>query len=317
MIILYLLVFVLLCYALIYSGEHLVKLLARLSHYFRLTEFVLAFILITFATTLPELIVGIVSGFKNDSIVSLGNIIGSNFVNLTFILGLVAIVSGGLKVESKIAKKDAWVVFFISLIPLLLLLDKKLSRAEGFILLIVFGGYLRHLLKSKDAFRHRVHHIKSEIKNKGKLIEIIGWFALAALVLIVSAWGVVELAKLIAMELYIPITLVSIILVALGTSLPELVFGIKSAIVKHEGMCLGNIIGSIVINSTFILGITAIISPIIIENFNTIFVGAGFMLLAIMLANVFLISGRKVTKKEGWILVALYLLFLIVEFIFR
>ncbi|MFH1129546.1 MAG: sodium:calcium antiporter [Patescibacteria group bacterium] len=317
MIILYLLIFVVLCYILIRSGAHLVRSLAQLSKYLKLTEFVLAFILVTFATTLPELVVGITSGIKGLSVVSLGNVIGSNFINLTFILGLVAVVSGGLKVESKIAKKDAWIVFFISLIPLLLLLDKKLSRPEGFVLLIIFGWYAWHLLKSKDAFTHRVHHIKGEINNSHKLLKVVGFFALAVLVLILSAWGVVECAKLIAEELYIPLALVSIVLVAMGTALPELVFGIKSAIVKHEGMCLGNIIGSIVVNSTFILGISAIISPIKLENLNVTFIGAGFMLLAIFLANIFLASGRKVSKKEGWILIGVYVLFLIAEFIFR
>jgi cation:H+ antiporter len=317
MIILYLLIFVILCYILILSGERLVKSLAQLSHYLKLTEFVLAFILVTFATTLPELIVGITSSAKGSSIISLGNVIGSNFINLTFILGLIAIVSGGLKIESKIAKKSAWIAFFVSLVPLLLLLDKKLSRVEGFILLIIFGWYVWHLLKSKDASTHRVHHITSEINTHHKLLRVIGFFLLAALILILSAWGVVECAKLIAEELYIPIALVSIILVAFGTSLPELVFGIKSAIIKHEGMSLGNIIGSIVINSTFILGISAIISPINLENLNITFIGAGFMLLAIVLANIFLASGRKVSKKEGWILIGIYVLFLIAEFMVK
>jgi cation:H+ antiporter len=108
-----------------------------------------------------------------------------------------------------------------------------------------------------------------------------------------------------------------VILVAVGTSLPELVFGIKAATLKHEGMCLGNIIGSIVINSTFILGISAIISPIKIENLNVIVVGAVFMLIAVLFSNIFLSSGRKVSIKEGWILIGFYVLFLIAEFVFR
>ncbi|MCX6730016.1 MAG: hypothetical protein NT058_00750 [Candidatus Portnoybacteria bacterium] len=142
-------------------------------------------------------------------------------------------------------------------------------------------------------------------------------FILAVVVLIFSAWGLVEVSKLIAIELYVPLTLVGIVLVAIGTSLPELVFGIKATILKHEGMTLGNIIGSIVINSTFILGITAIINPIKLESLNVIIIGAIFMLVAVLLANIFLSSGRKVSVKEGWILIGFYLLFLIAEFVFR
>lgn len=317
MIILYLLIFVLLCYVLVRSGSDLVKLLAQLSHYFKLTEFVLAFILMTFATTLPELIVGIISGVKGNSVVSLGNVIGSNFVNLTFILGLVAIISKGLKVESKIAKKDAWIVFFIALVPLLMLFDKEISSGEGFLLLIIFGWHIWYILKQKDAFKHRVHHIRHDITTQYKLLKTILYFILSVVILILSAWGVVESAKLIANELYIPLALISLILVAIGTSLPEIVFGIKAAIAEHEGMSLGNLLGSIVVNSTFILGITAIISPIRLENLNVILIGAGFMILGIALANIFLSSNRKISIKEGWILVGLYVLFLITEFIFK
>lgn len=317
MIVLYLLIFVILCFALIKSGEYLVKILVNLSKLFKITEYVLAFILMTFATTLPELIVGITASFKGTPIISLGNIIGSNLVNLTFILGLVAVVSKGIKVESKIAKKDALIIFFISLLPLLLLLDKKLSRGEGFVLLIVFGWYIWRLLKQKDAFRHRVHDMQIETENRYKLSKLILHFILAAIVLVLSAWGLVETSKLIAIELYVPLTLVSIILVAVGTSLPELVFGIKSAILKHEGMCLGNLIGSIVINSAFILGITAIINPVKLENLNVIMIGAVFMLVAILLSNIFLSTERKVSVKEGWILIGFYIIFLIVEFLFK
>ena len=282
------------------------KLLTRLSRYFRLTEFVLAFILMTFATTLPELVVGITSGIKGVPLISLGNIIGSNLINLTLILGLVAVVSNGLKVESKIVKKDAWIMFFITLIPLLLLFDKKISRPEGFLLLIVFGWYVWHIIKSKDAFKHRVHHINNEITSSHKLLKTILYFIIAVAILILSAWGVVEIAKLIAVELYVPLVVISIILVSLGTSLPEMVFGIKAAIVKHEGISLENIIGSIVVNSGFILGLTAIISPIKMENSRPILIGGIFMLLAILLSNIFLSSGRNNFQKRrlvfNWVL---------------
>jgi cation:H+ antiporter len=317
MLVLYLLIFVILCYILVKSGEVLVKVMVVLSNYFKLTEYVLAFILMTFATTLPELLVGITSAAKGTPIISLGNIIGSNLVNLSFILGLVAVLSKGIPIQSKIVKRDSWIVFFISMIPLLLILDGRLSRGEGFLLLIIFGGYIYHLLKQKDAFTHRVHHIRHDITGFDRLIKKLGYFVLAAAVLVLSAWGVVEISKLIAKELYVPLVLISLILVAIGTSLPELVFGIKATIIKHEGMCLGNLIGSIVVNSTFVLGITAIISPIRVENLKTIMIAGGFMLLAILLANIFLATRNKVSKKEGWILIGFYAVFLIVEFLFR
>ncbi|OGZ32807.1 MAG: hypothetical protein A2V69_03190 [Candidatus Portnoybacteria bacterium RBG_13_40_8] len=317
MIIIYLLVFVIACYALVRSGAVLVKILTRLSGYFKLTEFVLAFVLMTFATTLPELFVGITSGIKGFSIVSLGNVIGSNLVNLSFILGLVAVVARGLKVESKIAKRDSWIIFVIASLPLLLLFDKKISRAEGFLLLILFGWYIYHILKQKDAFTHRVHHIRHDITGLEKLLKVFIYFIISALVLIFSSWVLVEMAKLIAEDLYIPLSLISLILVAFGTSLPELIFGMRAAIAKHEGLSLGNIIGSVVINSTFILGLTAIISPIQVENTKVIYIGGGFMMVAILLANLFIATKNKISWKEGLFLMAFYLAFLIAEFLLK
>jgi len=295
----------------------LVKVLTRLSGYFRLTEYVLAFILMTFATTLPELFVGITSGLRGFSVISLGNIIGSNLVNLSFILGLVAIVAGGLKVESKIAKRDSWIVFVIALIPLLLLFDKKISRGEGFLLILLFGWYIYHILKQKDAFTHRVHHIRHDITGLEKLLKAFLYFLVSAVVLVFSSWVLVEMAKLIAEDLYVPLSLISLILVAFGTSLPELVFGMRAAIAKHEGLSLGNLIGAVVINSTFILGITALISPIQVENTKVIYIGGGFMVVAILLANLFIATKNKISWKEGLFLIIFYLAFLVAEFLLK
>ena len=317
MIFLYLIIFVIACYVLVKAGVVLVKVLTMMSRYFRLTEYVFAFILMTLATTMPELFVGVTASIGGLPSISLGNIIGSNLVNLTFVLGTVVIVAKGLKIESKIAKRDAWIIFFIALLPLLLLFDKQLSRPEGVLLIIVFGWYIYHILRSKDAFRKRMDSMKRDAKVFKKLLKNIFYFVIAVGVLLLSAWGIVESAKLIAKELYLPLTLIGIILVALGTSLPELVFGVRAVIAKHEGLSLGNLIGSVVINSTLILGLVAVINPIQIENLNIIYVGGAFMVLSILIANFFIVTRDKISWKEGVFLIAFYVLFLVAEFLLR
>ncbi len=317
MIILYLIIFVIACYVLVKSGVVLVKVLTVLSRYFRLTEYVFAFILMAFATSVPELFVGIASGARGFPNISLGNIIGSNLVNLTLVLGIIVIVAKGLKIESKIAKRDAWIIFFIGLLPLLLLFDKKLSRGEGVLLIIVFGWYIYHILTQKEAFKKRLNTMKRNLKAFKKLLKNLLYFLIAAAVLLLSSWGVVESAKLIAKELYLPLTLVGIILVALGTSLPELVFGVRAVLMRHEGLSLGNLVGSVVVNSTFILGLVAFIKPIQIESFNVIYVGGTFMILSILLANFFLGTRAKISKKEGVFLIIFYFAFLVAEFLLK
>jgi len=317
MVFLYLIIFIIASYFLVKSGAILVRVLTTLSRYFRLTEYVFAFILMAFATSVPELFIGIAAGIRGLSNISLGNIIGSNLVNLTFVLGFVVIVAKGLRIESKIAKRDTWIIFFIALLPLLLLFDKKLSRPEGVLLMIVFGWYIYHILKSKDAFRKRMDTMSRGMGAFKKLLKNIVYFIIALAVLVLSAWGVVESAKLIAKELYLPLTLIGIVLVALGTSLPELVFGVRAVIAKHEGLSLGNLVGSVVVNSTFILGLVAVINPIQIENFNVIYTAGAFMILAILLANFFIATRDKISWKEGLFLIIFYLGFLVAEFLLK
>ena len=142
-------------------------------------------------------------------------------------------------------------------------------------------------------------------------------FILAIVILLGSSWAVVKTAELIAQGLNLTLALIGLILVAIGTTLPDLVFGIKSVITKHEGMNLGNLIGSTVINSTLILGITVLVFPIKIEDFNLILTSGLFMILTILIVNFFIATKDKISLREGMILIGLYILFLIIEFMVR
>ncbi len=317
MIFLYIALFLISVLVLVKSGSVAVQKLVAISRYLRISEYVLAFVLMALATSLPEFFVGINSALAKAPVLSLGNIIGSNIVNLSLVLGVVVIFAKGIRIKSKIAKRDAWIVFFISILPLLLLIDKKLSQADGIILLLVFVWYLRHILKDKEAFRKRMDHMVRTIEEFWKFSKNLLIFILAIAILLISSWGIVKTATLIAQGFELPLILIGLILVAIGTSLPELVFGIKAVITKHEGMNLGNLIGSTVMNSTFILGITAIIYPIKIENFNLILTAGLFMVFVIFIANFFIATREKISWKEGIILVGLYAVFLVLEFLLK
>lgn len=317
MIFLHILLFLISVYVLVKSGAVAVKKLVAISRYLRISEYILAFILMALATSLPEFFVGINSALSKASVLSLGNIIGSNIVNLSLILGAVVIIAKGIKVKSKIAKRDAWIVFFISILPILLLIDKSLSQADGAILLIVFIWYLRHILKAKEAFRKRMNHIVRTVGEFRGFLRNLLVLILAIAILLVSSWGVVKAATLIAEGFELPLVLIGLILVAIGTSLPELVFGIRAVITKHEGMNLGNLIGSTVMNSTFILGITALIYPIKIENFDMILTSGLFMVFIILIANFFIATKKKISWKEGVILIGFYVIFLVFEFLLK
>ncbi len=309
--------FILCILILVKSGAVSVKKLVAISQYLRISEYILAFVLMALATSLPEFFVGITSSLSKTPILSLSNVIGSNISNLSLILGIIILISGGLSIKSRVAKKDAWIVFFISILPLLLILDKKLSQADGIILLIVFGLYMRKIFKARQVFSKRMNTMLLTTKTFQRFIKDLFIFLGATAMLLVSAWGIVETSTVLANKINLPLSLIGLFLVALGTSLPELIFGIKAIITKHEGMNLGNLMGSTVINSTLILGITALIYPIKIENFDIILTGAIFMILSILMVNIFIRTKKRISWKEGIILLGIYAVFLVVEFFLR
>ncbi len=317
MIFLYITLFFVSIFVLIKSGAVSVKKIVNISRYLSISEYVLAFILMAIATSLPEFFIGITSALSKTPTLALGNVIGANLSNFTLVLGVVVLVAKGLPIRSKIAKRDAWTVFFISILPLLLLADKNLSRSDGIILLIVFFWYMRKVFRSKDSFEKRMDKLNINIESSKQFFKDLIIFILATGMLLLGAWGVIETATLIAKGINLPISLIGLLLVALGTSLPELVFGIKSVITKHQGINLGTLVGSIVINSTLVLGITALIYPIEIVHFQTILIGGIFMVVSIFIVNIFISTKKNISQKEGIILIGIYLIFLIAELLLR
>ena len=125
------------------------------------------------------------------------------------------------------------------------------------------------------------------------------------------------MSELLAFELNISLFLIGLFLVAIGTSLPELVFGIQASQQKHKDMIFGNILGSIAVNSTAVLGITAIISPITIDDLGILATTAIFMLGGYLLFILFSYSKKRLSLEEGFILLFFYVAFIIVQFLIK
>tara|TARA_Y100000310_G_scaffold344775_1_gene459422 strand:+ start:6593 stop:7549 length:957 start_codon:yes stop_codon:yes gene_type:complete len=295
------------------SGSILVKSLSKLARFLRVSEYVIAFILMAFATSLPELFVGITSAINKTSELSLGTVIGSNIANITLVMGIVALLGRSIKIKEKSIVKDSVYMFIIALIPLFLMIDKTLSRLDGAILLVVFIFYIYKLLKRKDSVnknhKHTPIHYTELFLNLGKFLG-------SLLLLLVSAEFIVRYAQFISIDLNIPTILIGLFLVAIGTSLPELIFETKAILSKHKEMALGNIMGSVVANSTAVLGVTALIHPITTE-FSVFIISALFMIVSIAIFITFIISHNTLSWREGIALLMLYLLFIFVEFYIR
>src|SRR3989338_7469329 len=135
MLLISLILFLISCLVLVVSGGFLVKLIVKIASYLRLSEFVVAFIIMAFSTSIPELFVCISSAISGNPALSLGNVIGSNIADLTLVIGIVALLGNGIKPQNPLIKKDSLFMFLIALVPIaLMIFDQTLSRIDGIIL---------------------------------------------------------------------------------------------------------------------------------------------------------------------------------------
>jgi cation:H+ antiporter len=315
-----LLFFVIACVVLSQSSVYLVKSLSKLSYFFRLNEFTIGFILVAVATSLPEAFLGVISALTGKPSFSVGNVIGSNIIDLTLITGIGILLAKKITIESKIIKKDLFSMLFIAVLPAILLSDHLiwglfglnvkpgLSRIDGIILLVVFFIYIYKMISQEGKFsKTDDSRIQREEAFRYFLL-----FLLAMLLLLVSAKYVVETATYLSKDLGVSEFIVGIFLISLGTTLPELVFTVRSVFEKHESMAIGDIVGSVITNSTLVLGVTAIIMPVYVDT--AIYITSTlFMVFSAFIFLTFAESSEGFTWKEGISLILLYFLFVIVE----
>lgn len=312
MAILYIFIIIAASTILVKSAHWIIKALDYIAKYLRTPEFVVAFILAGIATSFPELFVGISSAINKVSVLSLSNILGSNIANITIILGLTIILIKGIKSESRIIKRNIIYVFLLIIYSILLASDGLLSRVDGVGLLILFILYNLILFFQSQEFTKTEGYARRKDLIKNILLLVI-----SLSLLLISAHIIVKASTRLAIELNISLFLIGLFLIAIGTSLPELIFGIQAAKAKHKDMILGNILGSLASNSTAVLGITAIIHPIMIGNTGLLLNSGLFLLVAYILFAIFLIYKNKITLSQGFVLLFFYICFIIIQFLLK
>ena len=188
-------------------------------------------------------------------------------------------------------------------------IGRQVSRLDGIILICTFLVYIAYMFKRRKGY-------PLVLKESGTRWEVIGHTLLIPIslaALFYSAGFVVESGSELALSLALPPIFVGLFFIALGTSLPELVFECKSVLAGHSGLALGDLIGSVIVNSTIVLGIAAIITPIT-GNIFLFMTSSFFMIVVCFMFAVMLETEGKISWKEGVILLMMYVLFLMVEF---
>lgn len=305
-------IFVAACLAILFSASFLVKSLSKIAGFLRMQEFTAGFILMAIATSLPELFVGVSAALEKNTALALGNVIGSNIIDLTLIAGIGIVLVKGYRVKTKETKKDALLMVGFAVLPLvLMILGKQISRLDGLILIAAFSFYIVRMVK-KRKYYPKIY--KNKITRK-QIVFNVFLFVFSLVVLFLSARYVVIYGGKLSLDFALPPILIGLFLIAFATSLPELVFETMALLKGHSEMSLGDLIGSVVINSSLVLGVTAAIHPLSANFFLAI--TSGFFMIIVALVFATFVESNWLHWKAGISLIMLYVFFIILEFFIK
>ncbi|MEM5777657.1 MAG: hypothetical protein QXJ06_04400 [Candidatus Aenigmatarchaeota archaeon] len=299
--------FFLYIFVLVKSADYAVKYSHKIAKSLNLPDFITSFFIVSFISVIPEAAISIISAVKQTPQFGLGTLLGSTIADLTFVFGLVSLFSyNGIKIKSIIINKN--LIFLLILIfPFLLGLDGSYSHLDGIILVFIGIFFFLHLFIQANLFKRNTNKIK--IKNITLYFLI---FIISIIFLLYSADFTVNLGVEIAKEIKIPIEILSLTIVSLGVCLPETIFSIRSARENLESLSIGDIFGTVIINSTIILGIMSIIHPF---SFDTIiiYISGTAMIISSIILIIFFKTEKTLTKKEGFYLVIFYIIYIIIQ----
>lgn len=278
-----------------------------LAESYRLSKYAVGFLIVAVLSILPELFVSINSSFAGIPSFGLGLLFGGNIADLTLIVALVILISRrSLKVESKILKNHASYPFLL-LLPVTMGLDGHFSRIEGIILLFI--GLIFYYSALKNDSSGDLPMEKPKVRYKSFLM-----LAISIAILLAGAHFVVESTLTITTSLNINPVLIGMLVVGLGTTIPEFFFSLKAVHAHEDELAVGDLLGTVLADATVVIGILALLKPFYFP-INITYITGGFMVAASFILFYFMLSGRRVTKKEAYVLLGFWVLFVIAEII--
>lgn len=264
----------------------------------KVPSLIIGLTVVSIGTSLPEAAVSISASLSGSNSISLGNVIGSNVFNLLMVVGVSSMILP-IITDKDILKRDMPFNIGITIALLVMLLDGDLSRLDAAILLVVLAAYMVILIRS--ALKNRLEGDNPKVYSwlKSILLSVVG-----AAAIIGGGNLVVESAKTIALNLGMGETLVGLTIVAIGTSLPELVTSVVAARKGDSGIAMGNVVGSCIFNILFILGMAGVISPMTADA--TFFIDTGILIAISAIMLLFAFTKKKTDRIEGTICVLMY-----------
>lgn len=298
---------------LVIGGEFLIRASVGLSFKLKLSKLVIGMTIVSFATSAPELLVSLQAALDGVSDIALGNVIGSNIANIGLVLAITAIISP-LNIDREFYKLNWPMLMFMSFaLYFFLSNDHMLSALEGVILFTALVMFLFLLIR--DSRKKTKANIVEEVDERLALVsnfKIVIWLIIGAAGLYFGSEWLVDGAKGMAKAIGISDYVISVTVISIGTSVPELAASVTAALKKEKALSLGNLIGSNIFNIASVLGLTAIIKPIAVESpkilSTNIFWMIGFA--AVLIPLVFLGKRFSIGRKKGLLLFVAYLVFI-------
>lgn len=294
--------------ALFFGGNWLVKGASRLAESLGISPLIVGLTVVAIGTSAPELLVSLRAALSGSSDIAVGNIVGSNIANIGLILGLSGLIFP-ISVHVNLLKREVPIMIGVALLAVILFQDALVGRIDGLILLIGFAIFMIFVVISARGEQDTTYEIpeqqfevKAEQIQRGReaLRLIVG-----IIVLMLGAQLTVDNATDLARSLGVSELVIGITLVAVGTSLPELVTSVTAAIRKESDIAIGNVVGSNIFNILGILGLTALIQPIaiaeqIVKVDSLVMLGFSLLLLPFVL-------DRKLGRIEAVIFILAYI----------
>jgi len=285
-----------------YGGELLVTGSLRLAQAFKISPFIIGATVIGFGTSTPELAVSLMASLQDSGDLALGNIIGSNITNIGLVLGLTALIVP-LTIEKQRFIDESPPLIITSLIIVVFAWNNYLGRTEGFIMICLLVIYLWRAFQTKEKIDLDLSedHLFSEYGGSSFQTFLV---ILGIIMLILGANWMVEGATGIARKLGVSEWFIGVSIVALGTSLPELVSSLIAAKKGHGEMAIGNVFGSNIFNILMVIGTTSLVQPLSIgeEIYTDLIYTTALTCLLLLLIGM----GNVISKRDGIILIVCY-----------
>ena len=291
---------------LIVGANMLLKSAVSISLKFQIPKILIGMTVVSLATSAPELIVSIKSALIGSTDLAISNVVGSNIANIGLVLGLTVFFSP-INISKNIYKIDWPIMMFSALFFLIIILDGEINIYEGGILIIFLVMSIAFLIKHQEKEDDDLKATSIDSLSKSIILFIVGGICLY----FGSEWfisGAIDIAS------YFGITerIIGITVVSVGTSLPELVTSLVAVVKKEKGISLGNLLGSNIFNVFAVLGITSLVTPLVVTDLNIINFDIYVMLFfaAIILPLIFFPKKFVLGKREGLIIISFYSIYI-------